>query len=385
MRILYVAMRHDYGHPEGGDSFEHCNFFDSLRGMGHDILYFDYPAVMSRLGRHGMNRRLLEIAKAERPELMFTVLFRDEFEPTVLRQISDFPDTTTLNWFCDDHWRFEDFSRHWAPAFNWVVTTDSAALPKYAAIGCQNVIKSQWACNHFLYRRLDLPLKYDVTFVGKPHGNRRDVIDALRDIGIRVHVWGKGWGHGRAGQQEMIEIFNRSRINLNLANASGAGRRRKWQRALGHAAHLARRSCGQVQSVQAAARRFAAAGECEQIKGRNFEVPGCGGFLMTGSADNLPHYYQPDREVVAFDTFADMAYKIRHYLEHEDQRAAVADAGYQRTLAEHTYAHRFAEIFARLQLPAEAATRSESLEAPPHAAALAASAPIKAGTVVEAA
>lgn len=347
MRILYVAMRYDYGRQEQGDSFEHGNFYDSLRNLGHEILYFDFPTLLQRHGRDGMNRRLFEIAKTERPELMFTVLFQDELDRETVRRISDLPNTTTLNWFCDDHWRFDNFSRHWAPAFNWVVTTDSTAVEKYAEIGCNHVIKSQWACNHFQYRKLDLPLVYDVTFVGKPHGIRRDIIETLRGCGIHVRVWGHGWGEGRATQEQMIELFNQSRINLNLSNASGK-RRHRWQRVLDRTQRGVNRILGR--RPDPAKVDLLSIGATEQIKGRNFEVPGCGGLLLTGEADNLGAYYKPDMDVVTYQHFGSMVERIRYYLAHEDERARIAEAGYQRTLSEHTYAHRFNEIFERIGL-----------------------------------
>jgi spore maturation protein CgeB len=295
-----------------------------------------------------MNRRLLEISKAEKPDVMFTVLFNDELDKQTIRQISNLPDTTTVNWFCDDHWRYDNFSRHWAPAFNWVVTTDSASLAKYHADGHNNVIKSQWAANHFLYKKLDLPLAHEVTFVGKPHGIRRELIGTLREFGVPVKVWGQGWGEGRASQEAMIEIFNQSRINLNLSNSSTGRRRRRWQRTLDHARRLARRTLhlpprGGVVAELLCADRFP-----EQIKGRNFEVPGCGGFLLTGHADNLQQYYVPSREVACYWSFDDLVRQVRYYLEHDDERVAIAEAGYARTLAEHTYAHRFADIFQRI-------------------------------------
>src|SRR3972149_554001 len=56
MRILYVAMQYDYGNPSQGYSFEHYNFYDSLRGMGHEILYFDFLELEQVYGRDEMNR-----------------------------------------------------------------------------------------------------------------------------------------------------------------------------------------------------------------------------------------------------------------------------------------------------------------------------------------
>ena len=83
----------------------------------------------------------------------------------------------------------------------------------------------------------------------------------------------------------------------------------------------------------------------DQIKGRNFEIPGCGGFLLTGRADDLERYYRPGLEVACFDTPEDLVEKTIYYLEHDDERARIAERGYERTLREHTYVHRFAEIF----------------------------------------
>lgn len=91
----------------------------------------------------------------------------------------------------------------------------------------------------------------------------------------------------------------------------------------------------------------------DQIKARSFEVPGCGGFLLTGQAENLGDYYEIGKEIVCFKDMGDLIEKVRYYLCHEDERAAIAQAGYQRTLHEHTYVHRFTEIFQRLGLPCE--------------------------------
>lgn len=163
MRILYAAMKYDYGDKARGLSFEHTNFYDSLVNMGHDLIYFDFMTISQEQGSQEMNHLLWETVVKQRPELLFCVLFRDELDKDTINRISTSTDTITLNWFCDDHWRFDDFSRYWAPMFNWVTTTASSALPKYKAIGYDNVIKTQWACNHFLYKASHGALKYDVT------------------------------------------------------------------------------------------------------------------------------------------------------------------------------------------------------------------------------
>jgi spore maturation protein CgeB len=365
-------MKYDYGRREQGHSFEHCTFYDSLVHMGQDIIYFDFVSLLQEHGREWMNRRLAEVARTEKPDLLFSVLWQGELDNAVVRDISDNSDTVTVNWFCDDQKRFESFSRHWAPYFNWVVTTAADAPDKYARIGHQHTIKSQWACNHFSYRKLDLPLVHDVTFVGLPHGDRRQVLERLRRAGLDADAWGQGWEAGRLSQEEMIRVFNQSRVNLCLNNDRTPilplGKRVK--RLLRRSAQwvLARVPLGH-QLQPAGLRAFGLARDTtlglaarmgheprpkfiEQIKGRNFEVPGCGGFLLSGRAENIEQFYEDGKEIVCYDDEADLVAKARYYLEHEEERAAIALAGYERTLREHTYVHRFVEILGKMGLPA---------------------------------
>ena len=363
MRILYVAPKYDYGKPEQGFSFEHYNFYDCFQRSGHEIIYFDTLSLLKEFGKEGANQRLWDMAKSEKPELMFTVLFTDELDQMVVQRISEETDTVTLNWFCDDHWRFENYSRYWAPCFNWVVTTAKSAVPKYEHLPYEHAIKSQWGCNHLLYRKLDFPLKYDVSFVGQPHGNRREIIRTLQKSGIKVHTFGAGWRSGRVSQDEMIRIFNQSRINLNLSNASVSSDQPapvknglEWvARTLDHVplgGHIKKYGAGLLNyAASRSSNKFTQPVKYfEQIKGRNFEVPGCGGFMLTGKVEDLESYYKVGKEIACFENTGDLIEKIRYYLAHEDERTSIAHAGYERTLVEHTYAHRFKTIFREMNL-----------------------------------
>ena len=193
MRVPYVAPKYDYGCVERGTSFEHNNFFDCLRRMGHDVVYFDSLTLLQRRGREALNNRLVEVVQAERPDILFSVLYGDEFDKNTLRRISFRTNTRTVNWFCDDHVRFNTF---WpsGPRFNWVVTTAVSAIPSYAAMKYSTLIKSQWACNTFLTGNSDVPLVHDVTFVGQAHGRRREMIEGAA---MREFQWHLGTRVGR--------------------------------------------------------------------------------------------------------------------------------------------------------------------------------------------
>jgi spore maturation protein CgeB len=327
MRVLYVAMVHDYGKPERGPSFEETNFRSALDGMGHEVIPFDFMERARVAGKEAMRRELVAAAAEAKPDVAFFCLFTDELDTATIEAVGREGGCPTVNWFADDHWRFDDFTRHMAPAFTLAVTTDADSLPKYAAEGIENVLLSQWACNKYAYGRVNGSLEHGVTFVGQPHGNREAIIKRIEDAGHDVECWGFGWPAGRLDHDGMVRVFSRSRVNLNLSNSSTV--RPKTLRA--RVGRLLGRGPKGPQPAQ--------------IKGRNFEVPGCGGFLLTERVPHLERYFEPGREVAVYDSTDDLVEQVGYWLEHEDERAEVAEAGYRRVLAEHTYDHRFAEIF----------------------------------------
>lgn len=82
---------------------------------------------------------------------------------------------------------------------------------------------------------------------------------------------------------------------------------------------------------------------------RLYESTGVGTLLLTDAKDNLSTLFTPDKEVAVYHSPEECAEKINHYLSHESERAAIAAAGQARTLKEHTYAHRMAELVTILQ------------------------------------
>jgi spore maturation protein CgeB len=82
---------------------------------------------------------------------------------------------------------------------------------------------------------------------------------------------------------------------------------------------------------------------------RLFETTGVGALLLTEAAPNLGDFFQPGREVVAYEGEDDLVEKIEHYLRNDDERLKIAAAGQQRTLNEHTYRRRIAELAAMLE------------------------------------
>jgi len=281
--------------------------------MGHEVHHFDFLERASAVGEHEMNRELLDFVREVEPAMAFFVLFKDEVTVDTIEAITA-SGVITCNWFTDDHWRFDSFSRHYAPALSLVATTDAAAVAKYHGIGYHRVLLTQWACNVHAYSPCAKQPRPEATFVGQRYGDRPKAVEAIRRAGFPVDCYGFGWESGRLGHDEMIELFGASSINLNFSKAY---RGRLWRR-----------------------RPLTF-----QIKARPFEVAGCGGFVLTEQAPLLERYFESGREIATFEGIADLVEQVRYWLSNEEERAAVARRGYERVIREHTYEHRFEEIF----------------------------------------
>ena len=63
---------------------------------------------------------------------------------------------------------------------------------------------------------------------------------------------------------------------------------------------------------------------------RTFEVPACGGFLLSARTDEAKGFFEEDREAVYFSTPEELKQKIDFYLKNEELRKEIAEAGYKR-------------------------------------------------------
>jgi spore maturation protein CgeB len=166
---------------------------------------------------------------------------------------------------------------------------------------------------------------YAITFVGgldpSVHAARTRLLERLA-AEVELSVWGYGVEavpadsplrasyRGEAWGLDMYRVLARSRITLN----------RHIDLANGYANNM-----------------------------RLYEATGMGALLMTEEAPNLHDLFEPGREVVGYGSEDDLFEKIRHFLEHEDERREVALAGRARTLRDHKYGDRIKELAAILE------------------------------------
>ena len=323
MKVLVACLVDDHRDPGKGRSFEYHNLYLPLQQVAAEVVLFDFDRLMRERGREGMNRELAETVRRERPDVSLIVLFKDEFLPETLEEIRRV--SRTVAYFFDDDWRRAYFA-HWAPRFDFVTTPRRWTFERYQAAGLRNVLYSPFAFNAREYRRVDVPPRYDVSFVGGNHPWRGFVINRLRKAGIDVAVYGPYWPSGMLDQQAMVETFSASKINLNLSNSV------QWD-----ARYL-------LSSWRALRTTLRSPKDREQIKARHFEIPGAGGFQLSYYCEDLERHFVIGEEVAVYTGVDDLVDKIRFYLEHGDVRERVARAGYERAQRDHTMQQRLTSL-----------------------------------------
>src|SRR3990167_3405801 len=82
----------------------------------------------------------------------------------------------------------------------------------------------------------------------------------------------------------------------------------------------------------------------QDINMRVFEALSTGSFLLTDEIPTLHHLFQDGVHLVTYKTLDEAAEKARYYLEHDEERERIAEAGYQEFIKKHTYEHRLKSV-----------------------------------------
>jgi spore maturation protein CgeB len=184
-------------------------------------------------------------------------------------------------------------------AFDYVFSHDPSNLPVYRQLGAEHCAALPCAAvDPALNRRLDVAKRHDVVFVGSKTSRRLALLEAIGRTGITVfspEIW---------SGEEMNRLFNESRIVLNL-----------------HLSDLA------------------------NTETRIAEVLGAGSFLLSETLSD-PDLVREGEHYGALPTgdMEGLAHRVRYYLDHEEEREAIAARGHDHIHRHHTYGQRIQQI-----------------------------------------
>lgn len=323
MKIFLALMKYDYGVKERGFSYEYFNIYLPLCDVygRENILLFDYFTEFEEHSKNVMNNKVKHIISVEKPDIsIFCILWENQFDEEIISSLRK--DTKTVIYFFDDPWR-QKFVRYWIKYFDYFTTSDYYMYKQYEMEGFSNVVFSPFGFNSSIYKKLELEKKFDVSFVGGYSPLRKYIFHLLEKEGIKVNVFGRGWGKGGTwiSQEEMVKVFNQSKINLNLSNAIyNDARFLFW-------ASYSLKNIKQLILLRK---------HKEQVKGRHFEINACGGFQLSYFVPGLNMVYKIDKEIAVYEDLKFIPEEIKFFLSNGELRNSIAENGYKRSIKDHT-------------------------------------------------
>jgi len=288
-------------------------YYQPLKKVFSKVIPYNYPERIIEIGLKGINEEIIELVREERPDYLIWTAGSYEFRESTFDSIRK-EGTIVIGFFYDDEYRFDDYSKWWIPHLDYCVTNSIEAVPKYREIGAKSILGIPIAGGIAVERDWsNLKERYDVSFVGdRTPVYRKKYLNELRKRAIPIHLFGGDRNGGYIPLKEMLNVYWFSKINLNFS-------------------------------------RTGYKNEKLQMKGRIFEVPMAGGFLLTEYVPHIENYFQIDKEIVCFRDSKEMIDKIKYYLNHDEERRAIAKAGWERARANYTSFHTLSKVFEEIE------------------------------------
>jgi len=320
---------------------------------GHTLVPFWIDVNILERGRKNIGALLYAAIAAAEPDVFILCGGEEHFNASDVGRIARGSRAIRLYWCGDDSWRFDSVSYRLAPYFSAVVTGYAGAVPKYRALGIPIVINSHYGVDVSKCRKTGEAKNIDVSFVGMWNPEREKIVRALRAAGISVEAYGNGWPSGGLPQEGMVSVFSRSKISLALNQKANYVSLRSFARLFFRRRRLGE---GGLPIKADFSNIFVNAREWWQkripfVKGRHFEIPACGAMQITEDGDVLASRYVPNKEIIIYSGMNDLIAKIRYYLAHDEEREKIAQAGYERTMREHTFEKNMEDIFRAIGRP----------------------------------
>lgn len=297
-----------------GYEVDEINSLDYLAAGGKLAIYLRFRTMMG-YQVHKMNRDLLQLAERSKPDLFWTEKSLALF-PETIDALNEMGIKTVS--FCPDNPFTPDRGREWRlfiktiPHFDIHFVQRVCSIEDFKGVGAKTVFLLEPGFHpdiHFPPPETwsDADRECGVSFTGSPYDNRPAFLTQLwQEYGIVTDIRGNAW-KGKLAPDAEAALFNGP-------GAMGAEYR--------HRLHRARINLS-----------FVTHQNLDSIARRPFEITACRGFALIERSERLEASFEDGKEVVMFDTVHDCAEKIERYLNDEETRTAIANAGYARAMS----------------------------------------------------
>lgn len=337
MRVLIIR-------PWGKTAFELGGYcMGALTEIGHSASTFTYndERISSRLPflknveRGFIEKTLIKEISVFRPQFIL-VIKGDRIHSELIYRIKRKFRIPVANYWIDDP-HYINVSRTISPAYDFFFTNDPECVQIHKEAGCSHVEFLSFGCVPNLHRKVQLSQEDDQTygsdicFAGTVSEGRLEPLQALCNYDLKIWsprvvfsfkenyqivrnalppssplydkftnraVWGK----------DLVKVYNAAKIVLNIHSP---------------------------QPVPIM---------------RDFEVTGCGAFLLTDYARELETMFKPAEEMVSVNTLDGLQDMVDYYLSHSRERDEIARRAQIRAYRDHTYARRMEKLISLIEV-----------------------------------
>ncbi|WLR42968.1 glycosyltransferase [Bacillus carboniphilus] len=314
MNILYISS----GHKRIYEWFDEC-IKRALNSLGSSYSFFDPFEPTTNLNKV-LNRQSFD--------LMLTMV-GDKLSNKKLSIIKNHQIPTCI-WLTEDPYYLR-YTAEYFFHYDYVFTIDQASQRFYKSKQHKNVYHLPLATDLRTYRppKENQKQLFDVTLVGYPYENRKEIIQTLIDeTPYKIQLVGRWFNELTPSQRKRVSIspwkyprkvssiYNAGKINLNLLRP------------------MTDKHNDIIRGVNN-----------KSINNRTFDLAACQAFQIKQRVEDVYDYFEEEKEIVTFKNLEDCLEKIHYYLPRKQLRDQIAKEAYQKVISKHTFTNRLEKIF----------------------------------------
>ncbi|SLE37647.1 Uncharacterized protein conserved in bacteria [Mycobacteroides abscessus subsp. bolletii] len=306
---------------------------DGFRGLGYEVTVHRYDAfdtvkdkvrnkalyeLPSKLGFDGQKAaekaatsKALEVIEQVKPDKLI-VIKADTLGDNFWQAVAD-RKVPYLLWLYDDLKRHR-YTTEFLRSLPAVVSYARSEAESFAAEG----INAHFVANGYDPKLAAFPTTRvpEIVFVGSRYENRETILLALKDAGLSVRAYGRGWSHHPFDRLRTWEL---KRPNLPAERDIPLHEAYRVQAAATASLN--------VHGLQAG------------LAMRTFEVPGMNGLQLIDRPD-VAEFYEIGKEVLLYQSTEELIELCQHIIADPRWSDSIRAAGLKRSQAEHTFFHR---------------------------------------------
>lgn len=274
MRIIIVGV---LDKPESTN----IQIKQAFESLGHNVIDFNYRTIANQTSYPEMEKQLIEQVKNNQYDLVF-LCKTNLMNPEYITELNKY--TNTFFWYMDPiEGCINDKATEYAKRATWCSATSKEVFEEFKKVN-PNSYKIYEGYNPEISYPKHLPKEYDVIFVGNKDPKREKIINAIKEAGINIKLYGSTWGEPNVYLDKLNDEYNKSKIILNICRSN-------------------------------------------IFSNRIFDAMATGTLLISDYCDDLVEAFKDNEEIILFKDIDVGIARINYFLKHTYERENIALRG----------------------------------------------------------